>query len=85
MTRKYRLLDLKLGMHIRKSEVSEIYDTYIILKNPEHIEGSQLDAEGDILFIGHDLNSESTKLIKELKPCRYCVIFNNFGSDINRY
>lgn len=58
--RKYRLEDLKLGMVVSAEQLSEIYDTWIILTKPKN--SNYKYGEGVVSFIGKEGNSESEKL-----------------------
>lgn len=58
--KKYRLEDLKLGMVVSVEQLSEIYDTWIMLVQPE---GSNYGfTEGIVSFIGKEPTTESDKL-----------------------
>ena len=58
--RKYRLEDLKLGMVVFAEQLSEIYDTWIMLVQPK---GSNYGlTEGIVSFIGNEPTTESDKL-----------------------
>lgn len=59
MTNKYTLAELKLGMQVRKSQLSEILDTYVVLTNTSIIEN---DIIGKIEFIGEEITEEVAKL-----------------------
>lgn len=58
--KKYKLEDLKLGMVVSAEQLSEIYDTWIILTKPKN--SNYKHGEGVISFIGKEANSESEKL-----------------------
>lgn len=58
--KKYKLEDLKLGMVVSAEQLSEIYDTWIILAKPKN--SNYKHGEGVISFIGKEANSESEKL-----------------------
>lgn len=50
MDKKLKLEDLKIGMRVKDTQLEEIYDTYIILKDAKTLkDGNTL---GTIAFIG---------------------------------
>lgn len=56
---KYKLSDISVGMKVYKEQLSEIYDTWIILyKNPDF----DIKEDGIIGFIGKETNSISDAL-----------------------
>lgn len=57
--RKYTLEDLRVGMEVNRDELSEIYDTWIILYRPK---GAAIEHDGIIGFIGSRTNGESDRL-----------------------
>lgn len=69
---QYTLEELKLGMQVRKSQLSEILDTYIVLKNVRSIEN---DLIGTIGFIGEEITEEVAKLRNPQVPIT--TIYNN--------
>lgn len=60
--KKYNLSELKLNMKVYKSQLSKVYDTWIILYRPK---GVEMDEDGIIGFIGKETNQESDKLYTE--------------------
>lgn len=63
--KRYKLEDLKIGMRVTILELSEIYDTYIILINTESLGIN--DLKGDIAYIGKELTPESTRIVMSHK------------------
>ena len=59
---KYSLNDLTIGMEVDKDQLSNIYDTWIILYRPND---GELTHDGIIGFIGPETNPESDKLFEE--------------------
>lgn len=57
--KKLTLEELKLGMQVYKEQLSDIYDTWIILYKPVN---QEIEKDGIIGFIGKKTNSESFKL-----------------------
>lgn len=55
----YKLSDLKKGMRVNVSELSSIYNTWIILYKPSN---SDIKEDGIIGYIGSEPNSESDAL-----------------------
>lgn len=58
--RKYKLEDLKIGMVVSVEQLSEIYDTWIMLIQPESSNYGLTD--GIVSFIGNEPTTESDKL-----------------------
>lgn len=58
--RKYKLEDLKIGMVVSVEQLSEIYDTWIMLVQPE--DSKYRFTEGIVSFIGNEPTTESDKL-----------------------
>lgn len=80
MTGQLALSDLKLGMKVRKSELSKILDMYIILTDVCSIEQ---DLVGKIGFIGREITEEAAKLRNPQIPIT--CIYNNsteIGDDV---
>jgi len=50
------LEDLKIGMAVNKDQLSNIYDTWIIIYRPK---GQQMEKDGYIGFIGKETNEQS--------------------------
>lgn len=50
--KKYTPKELKVGMKVKISELTDILDTYIMLVDTERI--SSTDAVGTLAYIGHD-------------------------------
>ena len=68
--KKYTLPELKVGMTIvNKSQLSEIYDTWILLVKQAE------DTEYTIGFIGKETNTESDKLFKPGN--QICPVYND--------
>ncbi len=53
------LEDLKIGMAVNKDQLSNIYDTWIIIYRPK---GQQMEKDGYIGFIGKETNEQSALL-----------------------
>lgn len=68
---KLSINELKIGMEVRASQLSEIYNTYIILTNAEQLPDG--DTVGTISFINNILNEESDRLF--VKGARLCPIY----------
>ena len=51
--------DIKVGMRVFKEQLSEIYDTWIIIYKPKNV---QMKEDGIIGFIGKETNEESAAL-----------------------
>lgn len=79
--RKYKSVDeLYIGMEVAESQLSEIYDTYIILTN---VKDTLDDLIGTIGFIGKEITKEVENLRNPLIPIT--SIYNNsaeIGEDI---
>lgn len=74
-----KLEDLKIGMVITDDQVRSIYNTYILLANPELVEKDDEDViQGTIVFIGREQNEECAKAFKEnvINNTRPCIIYN---------
>ena len=56
---KYSLFDIKKGMKVFKEQLSEIYDTWIILYKPKN---SNMKEDGIIGFVGKETSEESDAL-----------------------
>lgn len=56
---KYKLEDLEIGMEADEEQLSDIYDTWIILYKPVD---KQLEHDGIIGFIGEEPTDESYRL-----------------------
>lgn len=57
---KYSLSEIKKGMKVRKEQLSNIYDTWIILYRPK--QEAMDDGEMLIGYIGKELSEESAAL-----------------------
>lgn len=68
--RKLKLSDLQIGMSVKKEQLSEIYDTWIILVKKKN------DNDYKIGFVGKETNSESAKLFKDPENI-ICPVFND--------
>ena len=57
---KYNLSDIKKGMRVHKEQLSDIYDTWIILYRPKN----EIMEDGEMIigFIGKEPNEESDAL-----------------------
>ena len=58
-TKKFSLDDIKVGMRVFKEQLSNIYDTWIIIYKPKDV---QMQEDGIIGFIGKETNEESAAL-----------------------
>ena len=79
-TKKYTLPELKVGMQVRKSQLSEIVDVYIVLTDVKSVNN---DLDGKIGFIGKEITEEMTKLRNPQIPIT--CIYNNsteIGDDV---
>ena len=79
-TKKYALQELRLGMQVKKSQLSDILDTYIILTDVSSI---GQDLVGRIGFIGKEITEEVTKL-RSPKVAITCIYNNSteMGDDV---
>jgi len=59
---KYKISELSKGMKVYKEQLSEIFDTWIILYKPKN---EEMTEDGFIGFIGKETNSESDALYTE--------------------
>lgn len=59
---KYKAKDLSLGMRVKLSELSTVINMHVILTSPKFVERN--DIEGDIAFLGEELNDESNNIVK---------------------
>ena len=78
--KKYTLEELHIGMEVYKSQLSEIYDTYIILTN---VVNTDRGLYGIIGFIGEVITDEVKLLRSEDIPIT--SVYNNsseLGEDI---
>ena len=58
--------DIKVGMRVFKEQLSNIYDTWIIIYRPKNL---QMQEDGIIGFIGKETNEESAALYTEDNIC----------------
>ena len=65
--------DIVKGMRVRASQLSQIFGQHIILINPDIM--SDGDIEGEIGYIGENLNDESDGLNRQGKPVAH--IYND--------
>lgn len=65
MNKRYALQDLKQGMQVRKSELSNILDTPMILVDTRVIDNN--DVIGTLVLWGHD-EKEHEKWFMQTKP-----------------
>ena len=70
MIRKYALKDLKLGMEVSRMELSEIYDTYMLIAYR-----NMTDTHGKLVFIGKDRDKTYHEIVSSGKPV--CVVFSS--------
>lgn len=68
--RKLKLSDLQIGRLVKKEQLSEIYDAWIILVKNKN------DNDCKIGFVGKEMNSESAKLFKDPENI-ICPVFND--------
>lgn len=73
-SKKLHIEELKLGMQVRSSQLSNIFNTYIILINTKISDDGQ-NIIGEIAFIGAELNSKSDEINK--KYSNKACIFNS--------
>ncbi len=59
MREKLGLKDIHVGMRVYSEQLSDIYDTWIILYKPKNI---KMEEDGIIGFIGKETNQESSRL-----------------------
>lgn len=71
-TSQLSLDNLRIGMVVRQSSLSQIFDTYITLVDSKLIDG---DIEGTVAYIGDDLNDESDRISMENDGI--CAIYNS--------
>ena len=69
-TKKYKLEDLQLGMEVTDEQLSDIYDTYMLIVY-DNIE----DEVGTLIFIGKEMNKVYDEIVSSGKPV--CPIYNN--------
>lgn len=76
MGKTYGLKDLKIGMAVRAEELSNIYDTFIVLDDAKTIgDSGKYSTEGKIMFFGAKLDETYDKINKKGKCLS--VIFNS--------
>lgn len=76
MSKIYQFQDLKVGMDVRAEELSNIYDTFIVLDDAKTIgDNGNYSTEGKIIFIGRSLDESYDKINKKGKSLS--VIFNS--------
>lgn len=68
--KKYTLDELKLGMKVSRKELSEIYDTYMLI-----VYRNMTDTHGKLTFIGKDRDKTYHEIVSSGKPV--CVVFNS--------
>ena len=66
--KKYKLEDLKLGMKVTDDQLSDIYDTYMLIAYD-----SMEDEAGTLVFIGKEMNKEYDEIVSSGK--RVCPIY----------
>lgn len=74
------LSELHIGMKVYKSQLTEIYDTYIILTD---VIDTKKGLYGQIGFIGKEITDEVSKLRNEITPLT-CVFHDSteIGDDV---
>lgn len=76
MSKTYQFQDLKVGMDVRAEELSNIYDTFIVLDDAKTVgDNGNYSTEGKIMFIGRKLDETYDKINKKGKSLS--VIFNS--------
>lgn len=68
--KKYKLEDLKLGMKVTDEQLSDIYDTYMLI-----VYDNMEDEVGTLIFIGKEMNKVYDEIVSSGKPV--CPIYNN--------
>ena len=68
--RKYRLEDLRLGMQVTDEQLSDIYDTHMLI-----VYGNMKDEVGSLAFIGKNRDKTYHEIVSSGKPV--CVVFNS--------
>lgn len=63
--KKLKLEDLKIGMKVKPSQLSEIYETYIMI-----LYDNQKQKKGKIVYIGKYRTEEYSKWYRQDKPIR---------------
>lgn len=58
-TNRLCLEDIRIGMKVYKEQLSNIYDTWIIIYKPKNVE---MEEDGIIGFIGKETNGEAAAL-----------------------
>ncbi|MCI8983225.1 MAG: hypothetical protein HFG78_12585 [Hungatella sp.] len=62
MNRTYQFQDLRIGMEVKAEELSNIYDTFIVLDNARPIgDNGNYSTEGRIMYIGRSLDDKISK------------------------
>ena len=74
---RYKLEDLKVGMHVKKSELSDIFDTLFILTDSQQVPGTDLDVEGNLVYFGTDGTEESIYWFNQTEKGICPIIFND--------
>lgn len=77
---KLSLPELHIGMKVYKNQLSEIYDTYIVLTE---VTDTEYGLYGQVGFIGKEITDEVAKLRNEISPLT--CIFNDsteMGDDV---
>ena len=76
MEKMYRLDDLRIGMDVGAEELSNIYDTFIVLDDARTVGSSgRYSTRGRIVFVGKKLDDRYDKIDK--KGRCLSVIFNS--------
>ena len=79
MTKKYTLNELRTGMVVSTDQLSEIYNTYILLANPQIVDTDDSETVmGTIVFIGPEQNEECYKAFHTniVNNCRPTIVYN---------
>lgn len=66
MERKYKLSDLTVGMKVNTKQLSEIYDTYILLSQTKLSDRNDGSTDGVIEFI---CNKQTAEMKKAFDDC----------------
>jgi hypothetical protein len=61
--KKYTLNELKLGMNVSASQLSNIYDTYMIIAY-----SNQSDKIGELVYVGNTQNDKYEQWFNQTRP-----------------
>ena len=81
--KRYKLEDLHEGMHVKKSELSDIFDTLFILTDSEQVPGTDIDVEGTLVYFGPDGTKESIYWFNQTEKGICPIIFSEDEADEN--